>query len=72
MKSKNGMEPKMVAAGEVGGVLDIILQRLADFMEKAERLKRRIKGALIYPAVVITIAVLIVTGIMYFVILMLS
>ena len=59
---------KMVAAGEVGGVLDIILQRLADFMEKGERLKRRIKGALIYPVVVISIAVLIVTGIMYFVI----
>ena len=58
----------MVAAGEVGGVLDIILQRLADFMEKGERLKRRIKGAMIYPAVVISIAVLIVTGIMYFVI----
>ena len=59
---------KMVAAGEVGGVLDIILQRLADFMEKGQRLRRRIKGAMIYPAVVITIAVLIVTGIMYFVI----
>ena len=59
---------KMVAAGEIGGVLDVILQRLADFMEKAERLKRRIKSALIYPVVVITIAVLIVTGIMYFVI----
>ena len=59
---------KMVAAGEVGGVLDVILQRLADFMEKGQRLKRRIIGALIYPAVVIFIAVLIVTGIMYFVI----
>ncbi|MCH2144867.1 MAG: type II secretion system F family protein [Phycisphaerales bacterium] len=59
---------KMVAAGEIGGVLDIILQRLADFMEKGQRLRRRIKGAMIYPAVVITIAVLIVTGIMYFVI----
>ena len=59
---------KMVAAGEIGGVLDVILQRLADFMEKNERLKRRIKGALIYPSVVVTIAVLIVTGIMYFVI----
>jgi type IV pilus assembly protein PilC len=59
---------KMVAAGEIGGVLDVILQRLADFMEKSERLKRRIKGALIYPVVVIGIAVLIVTGIMYFVI----
>ena len=59
---------KMVSAGEVGGVLDVILQRLADFMEKGERLKRRIKGAMIYPTCVISIAVLIVTGIMYFVI----
>jgi type IV pilus assembly protein PilC len=59
---------KMVNAGEIGGVLDIILQRLADFMEKAERLKRRIKGAMIYPVVVIAISVLIVTGIMIFVI----
>ncbi len=59
---------KMVAAGEVGGVLDVILQRLAEFMEKGERLKRRIKGAMIYPTVVISIAVAIVTGIMYFVI----
>ena len=67
-KAFDRLYSKMVAAGEVGGVLDIILQRLADFMEKGERLKRRIKGALIYPAVVITIAVLIVTGIMYFVI----
>ena len=59
---------KMVKAGEIGGVLDVILQRLADFMEKGERLKRRIKGALIYPACVISIAIAIVTGIMYFVI----
>ena len=59
---------KMVSAGEVGGVLDVILQRLADFMEKGQRLKRRIKGAMIYPACVISIAIAIVTGIMYFVI----
>jgi type IV pilus assembly protein PilC len=59
---------KMVAAGEVGGVLDVILQRLADFMEKGQRLARRIKGAMIYPACVISIAIAIVTGIMYFVI----
>jgi len=64
----NRLYTKMVAAGEVGGVLDVILQRLAEFMEKAQRLKRRIIGAMIYPAVVIFIAVLIVTGIMYFVI----
>ena len=59
---------KMVNAGEIGGVLDVILQRLAIFMEKAQRLRRRIIGALIYPAVVISVAVLIVTGIMVFVI----
>lgn len=59
---------KMVAAGEIGGVLDLILQRLADFLEKAQRLKAKIRGAMIYPAAVISIAVLIVTGIMVFVI----
>lgn len=59
---------KMVNAGEIGGVLDIILQRLAMFMEKAQRLRRRIIGAMIYPVVVICVAVLIVTGIMVFVI----
>ncbi len=59
---------KMVNAGEIGGVLDIILQRLANFMEKAQRLKRRIIGAMIYPTVVICVAVAIVTAIMVFVI----
>ncbi|HMN95385.1 MAG TPA: type II secretion system F family protein [Phycisphaerales bacterium] len=59
---------KMVNAGEIGGVLDVILQRLADFMEKGQRLRRRIKGALIYPIAVILIATAIVTGIMYYVI----
>ena len=64
----NRLYCKMVNAGEIGGVIDIILQRLANFMEKAQRLKRRIIGACIYPAVVIFIAVAIVMGIMYFVI----
>ena len=54
----------MVAAGETGGVLDVILQRLADFMERAQRLKRKVMGAMIYPTVVISFAVLIVAGIM--------
>lgn len=58
----------MISAGEAGGVLETILQRLADFMEKSERLKRKVIGALIYPAVVIGFAVLIVTGIMIVVI----
>ena len=54
----------MVAAGEAGGVLDVILQRLADFLEKAARLKRKVIGAMIYPAVVLSIAAAIVTFIM--------
>ena len=58
----------MVAAGEVGGVLDLILERLADFMEKAQRLKSKIKGALVYPVVVLTAAFGIVMGLMIFVI----
>ncbi len=54
----------MVAAGEAGGVLDVILQRLAEFMEKAQKLKAKITGAMIYPSVVIVIAAAIVTFIM--------
>ena len=58
----------MINAGEAGGVLDIILARLADFMEKAARLKKKVIGAMIYPAVVIFIAVAIVSLIMIFVV----
>lgn len=58
----------MIAAGEAGGVLDVILQRLADFMEKAQKLKRKVIGAMIYPSVVISFAFMIVAGIMYFVV----
>ncbi len=59
---------KMVNAGEIGGVLDIILQRLAEFMEKSQRLKRRVRGAMVYPIAVIIIAGLILIGIMWFII----
>jgi type IV pilus assembly protein PilC len=58
----------MVAAGEAGGVLDVILLRLAEFKEKAEKLKRKIIGAMIYPAVIVLFALGIVSGIMVFVI----
>jgi type IV pilus assembly protein PilC len=58
----------MVAAGEAGGVLDLILARIADFKEKAIRLKGRVKGAMIYPVVVMTAAFGIVLGLMTFVI----
>ncbi len=67
-KAFDRLYSKMVNAGEIGGVIDIILQRLANFMEKAQRLRAKIKGAMIYPVLVIIIAVVIVTGIMYFVI----
>src|SRR5204863_3904196 len=46
----------MVAAGEAGGVLDEILMRLATYIEKADALKRKVQGAMIYPAVVLTVA----------------
>jgi len=59
---------KMVAAGEVGGVLDVILQRLSEFMEKAQALKRKVVGAMVYPVTVIFVALVIVTAIMYFII----
>ncbi|MFI5381572.1 MAG: type II secretion system F family protein [Tepidisphaerales bacterium] len=58
----------MVNAGEAGGVLDLILARLADFMEKAQKLKKKVVGAMIYPSVVICIAVGIVSMIMIFVV----
>ncbi|MBC7834616.1 MAG: type II secretion system F family protein [Phycisphaerales bacterium] len=64
----NRLYSKMVAAGEVGGVLDIILQRLAEFMEKAQSLRRKIKAAMIYPITVVIIALAIVTFIMVFII----
>src|SRR5205814_8636234 len=58
----------MVKAGEAGGALEVILKRLAEFKEKAQSLKRRITGAMVYPAVVITVAVSILTFIMIFII----
>jgi type IV pilus assembly protein PilC len=58
----------LVAAGEVGGILDTILQRLASYIEKAEKLKARIKGAMTYPAVVVAIAILVIAVILIFVI----
>jgi type IV pilus assembly protein PilC len=58
----------LVAAGEVGGILDTILRRLATFIEKAEKLKSKIKGAMTYPAVVVAIAIIVIAVILIFVI----
>jgi len=58
----------MVAAGEAGGILDTILQRLSAYMEKAAKLKAQVKGAMTYPAITMIVAVLVVAVIMIFVI----
>ncbi len=58
----------MVKAGEAGGALEVILQRLAEFKERAQSLKRKVQGAMIYPAAVISVATLIVGFIMYYII----
>ncbi len=58
----------MIKAGEAGGALETILQRLAQFLESAESLKRKVKGAMIYPVAVVLVAILILAGIMYFIV----
>lgn len=58
----------LVAAGEAGGVLDNVLLRLAGYIEKAMKLKKKVKGAMIYPSIVISVAVLVISIIMVFVI----
>jgi len=60
----NRLYVNMIKAGEAGGALEIILQRLADFMERAQSLKKKVQGAMIYPVVVIFVAVGILTFIM--------
>jgi type IV pilus assembly protein PilC len=54
----------MIKAGEAGGALEVILRRLAEFQERAQSLKRKVKGAMVYPVVVIMVAVGILTFIM--------
>ena len=58
----------MIEAGETGGILDIILQRLATYVEKAVRLKAAVKSALIYPVAVVSIATLIVGALLKWVV----
>jgi type IV pilus assembly protein PilC len=64
----DGLYVNLVAAGEIGGILDTILQRLAAYIEKAEKLKTRIKGAMTYPIIVVGVAVLVIAVILIFVI----
>src|ERR1051325_1788980 len=58
----------MVSAGEAGGILDTILMRLAVFMEKNDALVRKVKGAMIYPGVIMSVAVIAITVLLVFVI----
>lgn len=67
-KAFDNLYCNLVAAGEVGGILDTILSRLAAYIEKALKLKKQIKGAMTYPATIIGIAVLVITVILVFVI----
>ncbi len=58
----------LVAAGEVGGMLDTILNRLAIYIEKAEKLKSKVKGAMVYPSVVLIISFIVIAVLLIFVI----
>ncbi len=58
----------MVAAGEIGGILDNIMNRLAVYMEKAARLRAKIKGAMIYPASIVTVAIAVTAILLVYVI----
>jgi type IV pilus assembly protein PilC len=67
-KSFDDLYVNMVQAGETGGILDTILQRLSTYMEKMMSLRRKIKGAMIYPATIITVAVAVTMILLVFVI----
>lgn len=58
----------MIQAGEEAGILDGILQRLASYMEKSEKIKAQVKGALVYPMVIIVVALIVIVGILVFII----
>ncbi|HZL90673.1 MAG TPA: type II secretion system F family protein [Pirellulaceae bacterium] len=60
----NRLYINMIKAGEAGGALEVILRRLSEFLERSESLKRKVKGAMIYPVVVVLVAVIILTFIM--------
>lgn len=63
-KCFNRLYVNMIKAGEAGGALEVILRRLAEFMERAQSLKKKVQGAMIYPVVVVLVAVGILTFIM--------
>jgi len=66
-KAFDNLFVNLVKAGEAGGILDKILNRLSGYLEKSEELKSKVKGALTYPVVVLSIAVLVVIALIMFV-----
>ncbi len=68
----NDLYVNMVAAGEAGGILDTILQRLATYMEKFAKIKKQIKSAMIYPSIIVFVAVVVVAILMVVVVPMLA
>ena len=67
-KAFNKLYVNMVKAGELGGVLEVVLTRLAEFAEKSQRIRGRVTSAMVYPLVVLAIAVLIVAFLMLFIV----
>ncbi len=67
-KAFDNLFVNLVAAGEVGGILDTILNRLAAYLEKAQKLKKKVKSAMTYPATIVGIAVVVIAVILIFVI----
>ena len=67
-KAFTNLYVNMVAAGEAGGILDTILMRLATFLEKNDALVRKVKGAMIYPAVIMSVAAVAILVLLLFVI----
>lgn len=64
----NSLYVNLAKAGETGGVLDVVLLRLANYLEKIEALRRRIKGAMIYPAIVVAVAAAVLSVVILFVV----
>ncbi|HBT87119.1 type II secretion system F family protein [Desulfobacter sp.] len=67
-KTFNELFINMISAGEAGGILDVILQRLSAYAEKMAKLKKQVKGAMTYPAITLAVAVIVVGVILVFVI----
>ena len=67
-KAFSDLYVNMVAAGEAGGILDTILVRLAQFLEKNDAIVRKVKGAMVYPAVILSVAVIAISVLLIFVI----